>query len=312
MVYEATHACTGQRAAIRVMRPECASDPAQRDHFLHDGHLPNRIQHEARVEVLGIDRTDEGVPFFVLELLEGETLEDIWEREAHSLPVLPIACIAERIADYLDACHAIGLVHRSLDLASVFITRRGTVKILDSGVVRLRPSCSKMTAMRDSMAKLSQRRSDCGAPSFPPLADSQSIDQTLDERSDLRNLGALIFRLIFGSAMPSGPVAPILHLLTRTIPSPPNTLVELIGSVLRGDFVSAEEARDVLFPILTHLGAPEPEHFELVIAKLLPNAPSFGAGLGNIPTESAFSARRDRVVKTLPRVSKTLRPPMVR
>src|SRR5579863_8478711 len=74
-VYAATHR-NGRRAALKVLHPEVSLDEECRTRFLREGRVANAVGHEGAVEILDDDVTDDGAVFLIMELLEGESLEE--------------------------------------------------------------------------------------------------------------------------------------------------------------------------------------------------------------------------------------------
>src|SRR5262245_62430394 len=78
-VYAATHR-NGSRAALKILHTEFARDPGIRERFLREGYVANRIDHAGRVAIQDDDVTEQDEPFLVMELLEGETVQQLWKR----------------------------------------------------------------------------------------------------------------------------------------------------------------------------------------------------------------------------------------
>jgi len=136
-VYAATHR-NGQRAALKILHIDFARDKTVCDRFLREAYVSNKIGHPACVTVLDDDTTEEGEPFLVMELLDGETLRELWMHTGRRMPVPQVLKIADPILDCLTACHALGVIHRDLKPANIFITKSGEVKVLDFGVAQFR------------------------------------------------------------------------------------------------------------------------------------------------------------------------------
>ena len=80
VVYAATHVNNGRRAAIKLLHTELSVNPEVRTRFLREGYVANKVEHPGTVAVLDDQISEEGSVFLVMELLEGETLEDRRER----------------------------------------------------------------------------------------------------------------------------------------------------------------------------------------------------------------------------------------
>ena len=92
--------------------------------------------HPGAVRILDDDVTDEGEPFLVMELLEGESLDARLERDG-PLPAADVIDQAIQLLDVLGAAHARGIVHRDIKPHNLFWTPAGQLKVLDFGVARL-------------------------------------------------------------------------------------------------------------------------------------------------------------------------------
>src|SRR5690242_9231363 len=134
-VYAATHR-NGSRAALKIMHRELSGDPVIRDRFLREGYVANKVDHAGRVAILDDDVTENDEPFLVMELLDGETVQQLWKRKNRRLDIAEAMWIASEVLDTLEAFHAQGIIHRDLKPANVFLTRDGAVKIIDYGVAR--------------------------------------------------------------------------------------------------------------------------------------------------------------------------------
>src|SRR6185312_435671 len=85
-VYAATHR-NGSRAALKILHAEFARDVGIRERFLREGYVANKIDHPGRVAILDDDITEQDEPFLVMELLDGETVQQLWKRKSRKLPV---------------------------------------------------------------------------------------------------------------------------------------------------------------------------------------------------------------------------------
>jgi len=146
-VYSATHR-NGMRVAVKMLHPELSLNPEVRTRFLREGYVANRVEHSGAVTVLDDDANDDGAVFLVMELLDGETLAHRFERKARSLGVPQILLIADQVLDVLVAAHEKQIVHRDIKPDNIFLTRSGSVKLLDFGIARLRELSSQSSATR--------------------------------------------------------------------------------------------------------------------------------------------------------------------
>jgi serine/threonine-protein kinase len=153
------------------------------------------LKHPNIVEVLDVDRTPEGEPYLVMQLLSGETLADVLERQRR-LDSAPAARIARDVARALVAAHAAGIVHRDLKPANIFLhDERGpdgtavrVVKVLDFGV-------AKNLGESDGLA--TQTGGWVGSPAYMSPEQAQAR-RDVDYRSDLWSLGVVLFEMLTG------------------------------------------------------------------------------------------------------------------
>src|SRR3954466_7411919 len=188
-VYAATHR-NRSRVAIKMLHPEVAVSQDVTTRFLREGYVGNAVAHPGTVRVLDDDSTDDGAPFLVMELLEGESFGARLDREG-PLPAHEVAQLGYQLLDVLAAAHAAHIVHRDLKPDNVFLTLEGRVKVLDFGIARLR------MATHDSGAS-TQAGSLLGTPAF--MAPEQALGRwkEVDERTDIWAVGATLFTLLTG------------------------------------------------------------------------------------------------------------------
>ena len=107
MVYEASHRTLGRRAAVKVLHARAAASPAQVSRFLGEGRAAAQVRHPHVVDVFDFG-VDDGVPYLVMELVEGETLAQRLERE-RSLPLATIAELLLPVVSAVAELHAAGM-----------------------------------------------------------------------------------------------------------------------------------------------------------------------------------------------------------
>ena len=188
-VYSATHR-NQKRVAIKMLLPELANDRAVRDRFVREGYAANTIEHPGALSVLDDDVSDDGQPFLVMELLEGETVEARAARTSGRMDLPEVLAIAAKVLDVLAAAHAKGVIHRDIKPENLFILRNGTLKVLDFGIARVLEGASRGNQTSAGTVM--------GTPAF--MAPEQALakwDQ-VDGRTDLWALGATMFTLISG------------------------------------------------------------------------------------------------------------------
>jgi len=194
-VYSATHR-NKKRAAVKMLHREYSTDSAIRERFLREGYLANSVGHRGVVTVDDDDIAEDGAAFIVMELLDGETLEQRWRRKEHRLPVEEVLAVADQVLDALAAAHAQGIIHRDLKPENLFLTRDGVVKLLDFGIGRLKELKGVPTTTLSGAAM--------GTPAFMAPEQARGRWDEVDGQTDLWALGATLFTLLTGKYVHEG------------------------------------------------------------------------------------------------------------
>ncbi len=189
-VFEVVHIETQRRRALKVMLPELVEHRELRDRFQMEARVTARVDSEYIVDVFdaGIDdRT--GMPFLVMELLQGEELGDILYRAGPMSPELVVTYLRQ-VASALDKTHAAGIVHRDLKPENLFLTHRedGTprIKILDFGISKVVSEASTGSNATRSL----------GTPLY--MAPEQVLGQPVGPATDLYSLGLIAYTMLVG------------------------------------------------------------------------------------------------------------------
>jgi serine/threonine-protein kinase len=252
-VYEAEHLVVGKFVAIKVMNREAFAEPAQRDQFVSEARAAARVAHENVVDIHDLGVTREGVPYLVMELLRGETLDHMIEARG-ALPPQYACELMLQVLAALSAAHAQGILHCDLKPANVMITHprpdRPHVKVLDFGVAR------RMFNADGSAAKGSG-----GTPMF--MSPEQARGESIDARSELYSASAMLYAMLAGrdpfeghthSAVLKRVLAGDFAPLTQVNPQVPKLLATIVerGMTLtpRRRIESAEEYAELLHPFI--------------------------------------------------------------
>jgi serine/threonine protein kinase len=201
-VYKAVHT-SGQLAAIKVLPPSKAKHPALLARFRREARLAERLDHDNVVRSFHCGDTQTGLPYIVMEFLDGETLEDVLERRKR-LPVNEAIAIAVQILDGLQHLHEEGIVHRDLKPANTMLvpawtpdkpdtTTDAELKILDIGLSR---------ALFDEGSPgdpldLTADGALLGTPNYLAPEQARSA-HTADIRADIYSVGCIIYEMLTG------------------------------------------------------------------------------------------------------------------
>ena len=188
-VYEATHR-NGRRAAIKILHQRFARDPEVRKRFLREGYVANKIGHPGAVAILDDDTAEDGSPYLVMELLEGESLAGWLQRVGGKLPLTEVVAVAGQVLEVLAAAHANGIVHRDLKPANVFVTRTGHAKLLDFGLARIRDSAISLIPTAQGVVM--------GTAGYMAPEQARGTTDQVDHRTDIFAIGAVMFRAMAG------------------------------------------------------------------------------------------------------------------
>jgi eukaryotic-like serine/threonine-protein kinase len=208
-VYAATHR-NKKRVAIKMLHAELSQDEAIRKRFLREGYIANSVAQRGAVAVDYDDVTEEGLAFLVMELLDGETIEHRWRRKDRSLSPREALSLVDQLLDTLAAAHGRGIVHRDLKPENLFLTRDGTVKVLDFGIARVRELSTPQTTLAGSAI---------GTPAFMAPEQARGRWQDVDGRTDLWAVGATLYTLITGKFVHAGENAHETLALAATRPA---------------------------------------------------------------------------------------------
>jgi Tol biopolymer transport system component len=245
VVYEAQDLTLGRRVALKFLPADLARDTHALDRFMLEARAASALNHPNICTIYAVEN-DAGQSFISMEMLEGQSLSE--KLASGPLPLDRLLDISIQLADALDAAHAKGIVHRDIKPANVFVTQRGPIKILDFGLAKLTRAGAfddetiSVNAGLAATAHLTSPGSTVGTVSY--MSPEQARGETLDPRTDLFSLGAVIYQMATGSLPFTGNTsAVIFHAIlerdptpaTRLNPALPPKLQEAIDKLLEKD-----------------------------------------------------------------------------
>jgi serine/threonine-protein kinase len=195
-VYLAEHRLLKRPCALKLIRPDSASDPDALGRFEREVRATARLSHPNTVEIYDYGQTGEGIFFYVMELLRGLSLEELVTRHGPMPPGRAIYLVRQ-VCGALAEAHAAGLIHRDVKPANILActsgARHDVAKLLDFGLVKWLEPDASLGPVADS----SPRRRIRGTPLY--MAPEQIIGSTsLDHRCDLYSLGGVAYTLLAG------------------------------------------------------------------------------------------------------------------
>ncbi len=244
VVYRATDLELKRHVAVKVL-PQTVSTPDARERFLREARAAAALNHPNIVVIHDVGE-DQGILFFVMELVEGSNL-----KSAPPADFSGIIEIALRICDALDHAHSHSFVHRDLKPENILLsgassTGSGSVKLADLGLA---------LTLKDS--RLSQAGLIMGTPAY--MAPEQILGQTIDGRADLYALGVVLYEMATGrlpflgddplSVVSQHVHAPVIppRALRRDLPRALETIIlKLLSKEPVQRFATASEVREAL------------------------------------------------------------------
>lgn len=189
-VYLAEHIQIRRHDAIKILRPNLASDPDAIARFLRGARNISTIRHPNVCAIYDFTETEQGLRFLAMEYVDGPTLKDVLAREGRLSPDRAIA-IAVQTADALQAAHDAGIVHRDLKPGNIMVRPerggREIVKVVDFDIAKAAEGGDEVTRLGFVV----------GTPEY--MSPEQLTGEPLDGRSDLYSLGLLLFRMLTGT-----------------------------------------------------------------------------------------------------------------
>ncbi len=191
-VYEVEHELTKHRRALKVLHPSAAQTPSVVERFLREASAAGRVGNSHIAETFDAGKLENGEPYLLMELLDGETLDQQLQRQGTIDPG-ELADLIYQSCEGIQAAHDAGIVHRDLKPENLIVTTRDGapfVKILDFGI-------SKFDAERTGTLGLTQEGLVMGTPYYmsPEQVRGASL---IDARTDVYALGVILYECACG------------------------------------------------------------------------------------------------------------------
>ena len=210
VVYKARDKETNETVALKILKPDIASDRLAAERFLNEVRLARRITHKNVCRVYEFNRAGTAA-YLSMEYVEGESLRSIVERMG-AVNVRKGIQIARQICAALHEAHTQGIVHRDLKPENVMLDTSGNVKVMDFGIARLLDT--SVTATAGGII---------GTPAY--MAPEQAEGHAVDARTDIYALGLILYEIFTGKAAFTGDTPMVVALKQiREAPPAPHTV----------------------------------------------------------------------------------------
>ncbi|MGD8896248.1 MAG: protein kinase, partial [Acidobacteriota bacterium] len=246
VVYEATR--RGESFALKRPLSGFLDDDRYRERFMREAELGRTLHHPNIIRIF--DRGQVGdIPYFVMELIRGETLRAHLDRDGR-LDATLAARLTAQVAEALDYAHNKGVIHRDLKPSNIMLEQSGGVKVMDYGVARAQ-----------QQEGLTTTGSFLGTPSY---AAPETVDAGTQPQSDLYSLGVVLFEMLTGSLPFRGDSAFAILRNHATTPPPapsslnyalPEALDRLVLRLLSKEPSDRPTAEELLNELADFLGA---------------------------------------------------------
>jgi len=268
VVYRATHLTLERPVAVKLLHPNYYNRDESLERFRREGISACQIEHPNAVSVLDYSVTEGGLPYLVMELLEGRSLEDEIRDNA---PLHPVRCavILLPICEVLAEAHSLGIIHRDIKPQNIFLQekrRSEVVKVLDFGIAKL---------VDDAILgqELTVDGSGPGTPTY--MAPERFSEAPYDCRVDVYSLGVLLYEMLTGRPpfhTPTGNPIKLALMHMSEAPAPlcdvnphvPRPLDKVVRRALEKDFTQRPWVGELAQEFFRALGMELPKQYVTV------------------------------------------------
>jgi eukaryotic-like serine/threonine-protein kinase len=281
-VYLAEQGSVGRKIAIKILKSTLHRDADTVTRFHREAKATSLLQHPNTVTMFDFGQTKDGLLYLAMELLEGELLTALLEREG-ALAAPRALSIARQILGSLGEAHEQGIIHRDLKPDNIYLTRLSDqqehVKVLDFGIAKVFHTEMRMDALETQAGIV------FGTPRY--MSPEQAQSKPLDGRSDLYTVGVLLYQMLTGHAPFEDDDAVVVmarHIKTR----PPRP------SDLRPDLYVPDVVEKVILRALEKDADKRPQTAREFVSELDACAAEAARSTGPVPRPASHRSRRSR------------------
>ena len=238
-VYLGEDSTLDRKVAIKFLPAESTADESAKQRLVREARAAAKLDHPNICSIYEVGEED-GRSFIVMQFVEGETLAELIQRK--SLELGDVVDIVWQVADALAEAHSRGIIHRDIKPANIMISGRRHVKVMDFGLARVIQEKSLTESEVDTQSLLTEPGVILGT--VPYMSPEQVRGQTVDARSDIFSLGAVLYEIATGQQpfQSENAAATVSAILTREPPplarysrEVPEELERIVSKSLRKD-----------------------------------------------------------------------------
>jgi serine/threonine protein kinase/tetratricopeptide (TPR) repeat protein len=188
-VYQARDLTLNRDVALKLVSPSLATSEEHLARFQREARAVSALNHPNICTIYDIGQAAEadGRPYLVMELLRGFTLFEALTSGPLAIPT--VVGVGVQVAEALEAAHSAGIVHRDIKPANIFVTSRGSAKLLDFGLAAVAQAA-------DASASLTNPGTSVGTVLY--MSPEQALGDPLDARTDIFSFGVVLYEMVTG------------------------------------------------------------------------------------------------------------------
>jgi tetratricopeptide (TPR) repeat protein len=207
----------GRDVAVKLLHPDARGRPGLERRFVEEAQIAGQLQHPGIAPVYELGRCGDGLPFFTMKLIKGQTLAEMLAARPRRPDTIPLADdlprflgIFEQVCQALAYAHARGVIHRDLKPDNVMVGNFGEVQVMDWGLAKVLPqrqpqepeativSTMIRMARTDLTGPEEGRTGVVGTPPFMAPEQARGEEDSVDERADVFGLGGILCAILTG------------------------------------------------------------------------------------------------------------------
>jgi serine/threonine-protein kinase len=231
-VFGGKQLATGRSVALKILHPHSVADATVVARFKREAEACSQLRNPHTVTIYDFDQTEDGVLYLAMELVRGESLQTIQQRDGAIEPTRTLG-ILDQVAEALGEAHDKGIVHRDMKPENIMVERRGEtdfVKVLDFGIAKIlsgdgNKAIPALTAIGQTVGTLEF------------MSPEQLRGKELDGRSDIYALGMMAYEMLTGQLPFKGAksTTEVIQFHLQDVPPAPSSLRPDLGIPLAVD-----------------------------------------------------------------------------